>query len=1236
MAQKSKSRVTAPRSYDPGKGRPKEYLAYLNYQEMQALKRLNGNNQERGPKGLPSFPPAGAMSGGSAKSPASTSTAKAAGSKPSTSSKMGSSSTQTGGVSKPSGGFSQSQFGGGGNKGSVTGSRTGGGGIGGNVTGARTGGGGAAPRGPGGSMAAAKASASKPAARGPAASVAAAKNTAKAANTPAFRSDAAKGGAIGNISKDKSTGLTSLPGGQIKGAIAAVKSGMTPTGYAQQNLRGPLGPNAEMRKGITPATDTYRLGQVSQNLYNKFGNRSIQEASRFMNNYARSLPAEAAVNMTRNFNDQSQRMRDLGRVGINQALNVSTDKVMRGIDTYNRPEFQNPSDRSMGLVSEDSAWASRARDALSDAMTRPATVSEVARNATNFTAPGTSLSKISRDIKKTGQTRAGNFGVDPAYSKRTIAANAEAANRLAGAPATPTPAVNRAGTPVAEAPRPRARPENQNMQRPTGPYAVAGNTVQPAAAALMRTEKLYNDRVPAETSRPMTTQQVERQYASMTDPTALPVRDVSRPMTTDQVVRQYARMGDPTQRPAPYAGPKVATKQIQDRVNVLPNNEQSLYTGRPTTVPRNEQSLYTGRPTVVPSSEQSLYNGRMTGGMSFTGVPGTTLTPSYPRSEYSGYGATGITTLPGVPKPDSVGMLTRAADAPPYAYSEKILGVENLMSDAGIRKPVNPVEQSYDPLKSVSAPKAPVRPGYASPLTPDPMTNALISGAVNLYKNMGPLPGVSVPRLSPEAAEGLRQWGVVKGTEEVRSLKDLALKAVPESVADAKFAEAASPVVKSMYNNLTSGIASLQENYRNAVADAQRVSPSIKDADSEDVSRGIKTVEQAENYKLGEGKVPSPQTAMPQTKQFYDRVPAETPDAPITRGPAASMAAANAIGKIASETQVTVPLRGEDGALVSGRATIDSYVDSYPGLDSEEKVALRNSMVKDVVSGNPDFTKADIEQKVSEIRNSASVVTDSEAADPAFANSLIGDDAYNAAKDTGYFQGDVLYNETFLNDPTQLGMLRAPVDEISPTDMAKIVNRSRALRYDDVKPYLTPDEKIRRGVSGVVERIVGFGAPSRIATGVAKKLMGIESPEAFLARPTYEQRALYQYAKAAEARREGRPVPDAGYPQGAPGDGFDGAGGYGSFGGLPDGIGRGGPGRIDGGSLGIGGIQSGSGEGDGEEGDGSASKAASGPRPQIYFEWDLGINIPSPGDSDYTMYMSYLAERQADAAAMYG
>jgi len=68
----SKKKITAPKTYDPGKGRPKEHLAYLNRDEMAALKRMNGNNQERGPKGLPSFPPGDAI-GSSSKASSTTS-----------------------------------------------------------------------------------------------------------------------------------------------------------------------------------------------------------------------------------------------------------------------------------------------------------------------------------------------------------------------------------------------------------------------------------------------------------------------------------------------------------------------------------------------------------------------------------------------------------------------------------------------------------------------------------------------------------------------------------------------------------------------------------------------------------------------------------------------------------------------------------------------------------------------------------------------------------------------------------------------------------------------------------------------------------------------------------------------------------------------------------------------------------------------------------------------------------
>ena len=39
-----------------------------------------------------------------------------------------------------------------------------------------------------------------------------------------------------------------------------------------------------------------------------------------------------------------------------------------------------------------------------------------------------------------------------------------------------------------------------------------------------------------------------------------------------------------------------------------------------------------------------------------------------------------------------------------------------------------------------------------------------------------------------------------------------------------------------------------------------------------------------------------------------------------------------------------------------------------------------------------------------------------------------------------------------------------------------------------------------------------------------------------------------------------------------------------------------------------------------------------GPRPSIYYKWDLGVDVPSPTDSDYTLYLKYLQEKAAAKA----
>jgi hypothetical protein len=46
------------------------------------------------------------------------------------------------------------------------------------------------------------------------------------------------------------------------------------------------------------------------------------------------------------------------------------------------------------------------------------------------------------------------------------------------------------------------------------------------------------------------------------------------------------------------------------------------------------------------------------------------------------------------------------------------------------------------------------------------------------------------------------------------------------------------------------------------------------------------------------------------------------------------------------------------------------------------------------------------------------------------------------------------------------------------------------------------------------------------------------------------------------------------------------------------------------------------------------NKKRSGPRPAVYYKWDLGVEVPSPTDSGYPLYLKYLEERAAAKAAV--
>lgn len=229
----TKKKVTAPLTYDPGKGRPKEHLAYLNWHEMQALKRLNGNNQERGPMGLPSFPPADAI-GSSSKASSSKSTGARgptgpkgeARASPASGGKAGSVS-RSAGTSKSS---SDRQGGGSGVKGSK--------------------GGGASTQRAGAGKGMAKAG-----------EVSKARNEAQKGNLAADRARASRESGVKSLSVGPMGTRVDVtkkaPGSQIKGAIKGVQETARTTPAATQALRaGPFGAPAYTGR-YNPATNRF-------------------------------------------------------------------------------------------------------------------------------------------------------------------------------------------------------------------------------------------------------------------------------------------------------------------------------------------------------------------------------------------------------------------------------------------------------------------------------------------------------------------------------------------------------------------------------------------------------------------------------------------------------------------------------------------------------------------------------------------------------------------------------------------------------------------------------------------------------------------------------------------------------------------------------------------------------------------------------------------------------------------
>jgi hypothetical protein len=507
----TKKKVTAPLTYNPGKGRPKEHLAYLNYQEMQALKRLNGDNQERGPRGLPSFPPADSRSGSYNSGYGSGGSKPSGGSKGPGGGMMGGSgsggssrtSPSSGGGSRPSGGMMGGTGSGGSSRTSPSsgggsrpsgGMRSGPGSTGGYKTPSGGSGSGSRPSGgmrsgPGGTG-----GYKTPGAGGSNADISAINaanktNTVSAQKAPAFKADTGRTVNVGPMGTP--VNVKAPPGGKIKGAIQGVKAPQA----TQTVSRGVSVPTATMttqqmrnlysqyQQPPSPPPTEKQIAQKLREAYpDRWGKYSVDEVSETVKTLAGALPGEADINRY-----SAGSMRNLAQVGINQVnRNITPKGMLKAIDTTGldtkrgTQSLAMPGPSSMGMTTN---WADQnlARQSYETALRSIESavenkgVASQARNATNFVAAGTPMV---RGVKSVGAPVDGTqFGVDPA-GRSAVAKRNQIADMKRDYSQYRTPGADVRIVPASAS----FESESQNMQRPP---TVGRSAVVPTDAGII-------------------------------------------------------------------------------------------------------------------------------------------------------------------------------------------------------------------------------------------------------------------------------------------------------------------------------------------------------------------------------------------------------------------------------------------------------------------------------------------------------------------------------------------------------------------------------------------------------------------------------------------------------------------------------------------------------------------------------------------------------------------------------
>jgi hypothetical protein len=359
------------------------------------------------------------------------------------------------------------------------------------------------------------------------------------------------------------------------------------------------------------------------------------------------------------------------------------------------------------------------------------------------------------------------FGTAEASQKAVSKARAEqlARSDVRIVPTSSTP--EEAGTPT-----PRLRPPSQNMQRPP---SVGRSAVDPTS------RKIITDRITPEYERISSDPTLEGKRLKQTYDRLIPEDPLLRQRMGEIAAQSpsYFVQGAPDERMLYNTSPKTLDRMKQ----VFDRSRGMSYTPSLPAQP----SYFGDVPDFKPSTPSKSYFGDIEGRVvatpsrSYFGDVGDRtvappVRPSYPKSEYSGYGATGYSTLSGIPTPDSTELV---GPAPSYGG---VLG----MAQSGF--------------------------------------NAL-SDAL---------------KMPPETARALRDWGLAKGIETPKSISEGAMSLVPDSYADSEFAKAATPFAESLRNKVVSGVSGLQESYKNALSEAQKKSQPAVDTNTTKISVGPK------------------------------------------------------------------------------------------------------------------------------------------------------------------------------------------------------------------------------------------------------------------------------------------------------------------------------------------------------------------------------------------------------------